>query len=320
MYPDVRVQSSMNLEGGKMLQMQNQEPGMEFSIHSSYPTNPNRILYSKNPKAKKLKNHPFDRQSRSSFMSNGTLDQFKFDQVSRHSSIISNKSCGSKSSKFYKLKKEGRMNLLEQKNMFVGRRHTANESLVTVNHQSVPNHLNLGVNMMSGNPQQDKHEGNPMNMSNINNVNVSFQFNIQPSSSENPTNKVDETQLQNLMASTLGLLTNLQHVNQYQTDTSKLPAHPQHQSSPRKPTNTVKRTNISNLNDNRVCQSARGVSRTSASVLKAKATKINAKNKVTPGDCWSRNQEGSLRRQATDEFANEMKQEVKPSEESQFSY
>ena len=101
------------------------------------------------------------------------------------------------------------MNLLEQKNMFVGRRHTANESLVTVNHQSVPNHLNLGVNMMSGNPQQDKHEGNPMNMSNINNVNVSFQFNIQPSSSENPTNKVDETQLQNLMASTLGLLTNL---------------------------------------------------------------------------------------------------------------
>ena len=33
-------------------------------------------------------------------MSNGTLDKFKFDQVSRHSSIISNRSGGSKSSKF----------------------------------------------------------------------------------------------------------------------------------------------------------------------------------------------------------------------------
>lgn len=60
------------------------------------------------------------------------------------------------------------MNLMEQKNRFVDRRNTANDSSVN---PSMANHMNLGVNMMSNNPQ-------PVNLTNINNVNVSFQFNI----------------------------------------------------------------------------------------------------------------------------------------------
>jgi len=96
--------------------------------------------------------------------SNGSLiDHAKFDQYSRHSSIISNKS--SHSSKICRLKKEGRLNLIEQKNRFVDRRHTTNNHPIN---QSTPNHLNLGVNMMSNNPHT------PVNLSNINNVNMSF--------------------------------------------------------------------------------------------------------------------------------------------------
>ena len=84
---------------------------MGLSISSSYPTkSATKNIYNKTTK---LINAHYDKQSRNSFMSNGTLDQFKFEQMSRHSSIISNKSGGSKSSKFYRLKKEGRMNLIE---------------------------------------------------------------------------------------------------------------------------------------------------------------------------------------------------------------
>lgn len=149
--------------------MINHDPNIELSVSSSYPSCSHKFLY----KSKKLMQGINDqKQSRSSFMSNGSvIDHMKFDQYSRHSSIISNKSNGSNASKVHMLKKDNKMNLIEQKNRFVDRRHTTNEGLNVVN-STMPNHLNLGVNMMSSNPQA------PVNLSNINNVNLSFQFNI----------------------------------------------------------------------------------------------------------------------------------------------
>lgn len=84
--------------------------------------------------------------------------------------------------------------------------------------------------MMSNNPNA------PLNLSNINNVNVSFQFNIQPGLgtttkltthhdkqlSANGRN-VDDAQLQSLMASTLGLLSNLQNYQRIETSVAMSP-------------------------------------------------------------------------------------------------
>lgn len=85
---------------------------LELSVSSSYPTISHKYYCHKQ---KKLVPHINDaKQSRSSFMSNGSvIEQMKFEQYSRHSSIISNGSKGSRSSKIQKLKKEGRMNLIE---------------------------------------------------------------------------------------------------------------------------------------------------------------------------------------------------------------
>jgi hypothetical protein len=99
-----------------------------------------------------------------SFVSNGTNETpFKLDQVSRQSSIISNKSGGSKSSKFrqQRLKKEGRMNLIEQKNAFTSRRNTTNKETHNgmgplIGSPSSNHHLNLGVNMMASDPAQER--------------------------------------------------------------------------------------------------------------------------------------------------------------------
>lgn len=124
------------------------DPNLELSVSSSYPTFSNKYL----AKKKVMYNIGDAKQSRSSFMSNGSvIEQLKFENYSRHSSIISNKSNGSKSSKIAKLKKDGKMNLMEQKNRFVDRRHTTQDGIAAVN-ASMPNHLNLGVNMMNSNP------------------------------------------------------------------------------------------------------------------------------------------------------------------------
>jgi hypothetical protein len=111
--------------------------------------------------------------------------------------MISNTSGGSKSSRLKKFRREGKMNLLKQKNAFVNRRHTQDDVESQGKNEMPNNHINLGMNMMSNDPQQisfnqqtqhrdssfqqpNRQAVSPMNMSNINNVNVSFQFNIQP--------------------------------------------------------------------------------------------------------------------------------------------
>lgn len=210
------------------INLKTDDMNMEFSVSSSYPTISNKYFCARSKKM--MHTHAVERLSRSSFMSNGTFEQLKLDQHSRHSSAISNQSGGSKSSKFRRLRREGKMNLLEQKNAFVTRRHTQEDPNAS---RTVPHHLNLGMNMMSNQPQaafiqnrensvlsnrSGTHSQQRMNMSNINNVNVSFQFNIQPGGGAGPPyshlnhsqSNMDDAQLQSLMASTLGLLTNLQ--------------------------------------------------------------------------------------------------------------
>lgn len=74
------------------------EPNLELTLSSSYPTISHKYYCHKQIKMVPHINDP--KQSRSSFMSNGSvIEQMKFEQYSRHSSIISNGSRGSKSSK-----------------------------------------------------------------------------------------------------------------------------------------------------------------------------------------------------------------------------
>lgn len=146
MYPDIQVQT-MNID--KMPQPRNDDMNMEFSVSSSYPAISNKYFYHKSKKL--MHNQPLERLSRSSFMSNGTFEQLKFDQHSRHSSLISNVSGGSKSSKLKRLRRDGKMNLIEQKNAFVQRRHTQEDSMIQS--RNISNHINLGMNLMVNDPK-----------------------------------------------------------------------------------------------------------------------------------------------------------------------